>query len=307
MNHHDFINKANDVRRKIPSPIMLQAFEMSAKTLSFTDAAKALSLTQSAISHQILGLEQFLGVQLFERVRKRLQLTRSGQLLLIRLTPAMNALETAILETIASQAVPHALRLGVIPSVASKWLIPRLGDFYGKHPDITVNLVTRLPFNFNNNSLDAAINLGNSRWPGAQTDWLMGEETVVVCSPEMASTTLKQPEDLEHVTLLHLSMRPHAWTDWAKAANTQLLDSSRGPRFEFHSMVAQAAVAGLGAAVLPRFLILDELDTGKLVSPFGPLVQSAESYYLVYPPANIGMPALQAFRDWLLGQASQTR
>lgn len=285
---------------------MLQAFEMSAKTLSFTDAAKALNLTQSAISHQIQGLEQFLGVQLFERVRKRLQLTNSGQLLLVRLTPAMNALEAAILETIASQAVPNALRLGVIPTVASKWLIPRLADFYAKHPGITLELVTRLPFNFNNNSLDAAINWGNARWPGAQADWLMEEETMVVCSPGMAAA-LKHPDDLESVTLLHLSMRPRAWADWAQAAKVRLHDASRGPKFEFHSMVAQAAIAGLGAAVLPRFLILDELGAGTLVSPFGPVVQSASSYYLVYPPANIGMPALQSFRDWIVEQMSRPR
>lgn len=299
------MKRANEVRRKIPSPMMLQAFEASARSLSFTDAARTLNLTQSAISHQILGLEEYLGVQLFERVRKRLQLTQAGQALLMRLTPALDALETALRETMASQPTARSLRLGVVPTVAATWLIPRMADFYARHPDITLDLVTRLPFNFTNNSLDAAINLGNARWPGASSDFLMEEESLVVCHPAMAATTLKHPSDLARTTLLHLSLRPHAWRDWSADAGVELPDALSGPKFEFHAMVAQAAVAGLGAAVLPRFLILEELANGKLVSPFGPVVRSPTPYYLVYPPANRGLPALQSFRDWLLTQGAE--
>ncbi|WP_420224776.1 LysR substrate-binding domain-containing protein [Pigmentiphaga litoralis] len=300
------MKRANDVRRKIPSPMMLQAFEASARSLSFTDAAKTLNLTQSAISHQILGLEQYLGVQLFERVRKRLRLTQAGQSFLSTLTPALDALETALRDAMATQPLPRCLRLGVVPTVAAAWLIPRMGDFYAKHPDVTLELVTRLPFNFTNNSLDAAINLGNARWPGAVADYLMDEEMLVVCQPAMAATVLKQASDLARVTLLHLSLRPHAWHDWAAVAGVDLPDASAGPRFELHAMVSQAAAAGLGAAVLPRFLILDELASGKLVSPFGPVVTSAMPYYLVYPPANRTLPVLLQFRAWLREQAAET-
>ena len=306
MNRHEFMKRANDVRRKIPSPMMLQAFEASARSLSFTDAARTLNLTQSAISHQILGLEQYLGVQLFERVRKRLQLTPAGQSLLLHLTPALDALETTLRDAMAAQPLPRNLRLCVVPTVAAAWLIPRMGDFYTKHPDITLELVTRLPFNFTNNSLDAAINLGNARWPGAMADYLMDEELLVVCHPAMAATVLKQPSDLSQATLLHLSLRPHAWRDWAAVAGVALSNALVGPRFELHAMVSQAAAAGLGAAVLPRFLILDELASGKLVSPFGPVVMSATPYYLVYPPANGTLPALLRFREWVSQQAAET-
>jgi LysR family glycine cleavage system transcriptional activator len=306
MNRHDVMKRANEVRRKIPSPMMLQAFEASARSLSFTEAAKSLNLTQSAISHQILGLEEYLGVQLFERVRKRLQLTQSGQALLMRLTPALDALESALRETMATPPTARSLRLGVVPTVAATWLIPRMADFYARHPDITLDLVTRLPFNFTNNSLDAAINLGNARWPGASSDFLMEEESLVVCHPTMAATTLKHPADLARAPLLHLSLRPHAWQDWSADAGIDLPNALVGPKFEFHAMVAQAAAAGLGAAVLPRFLILEELASGKLVSPFGPVVRSPTPYYLVYPPANRGLPALQCFRDWLLAQGAES-
>ncbi|VCU69791.1 Glycine cleavage system transcriptional activator [Pigmentiphaga humi] len=291
------------MRRKIPSPAMLQAFELSARTLSFTQAASSMSLTQSAISHQIQGLEEFLGVKLFERVRKRLQLTSAGEILLLRLTPALDALESAIIETISTEPAYSVLRLGVVPAVAAQWLIPRLGDLQRKHPRLTLNLVTRLPFNFHNNSLDAAINLGNTRWPGSQSDWLMDEHMVVVCSPELAACTLHGPADLRRVDLLQMTLRPHAWRDWLTAGGLPVENATRGMKFESFSLVLRAAMEGLGAAVVPRLLVEEELADGRLVSPFGPVVRSQMSYYLVYPPANAALPALQTFRSWLRSQS----
>jgi len=140
----------------------------------------------------------------------------------------------------------------------------------------------------------------------------MSEEVVVVCNEQLADTTLQRPDDLHQLSLLHLSTRPHAWADWAAAARIEGLDSARGPHFDHFSMVAQAAVAGLGVAVLPRFLILDELASGKLVIPFGPTATSEKAYYLVYPERKAGLAALQKFRGWLLdsvgdGQRHQAR
>ncbi|MEK7943201.1 LysR substrate-binding domain-containing protein [Pigmentiphaga sp. YJ18] len=290
------------MRRKIPSPVMLQAFELSARTLSFTQAADSLNLTQSAISHQIQALEDFLGVRLFERVRKRLQLTSAGEILLLRLTPALDALESAIIETVSTEPASSVLRLGVVPAIATQWLIPRLPRFQREHPRITLTLVTRLPFNFQNNSLDAAINLGNTRWPGARSDWLMDEHMIVVCTPEMAATTLRSPDDLPRVPMLQMTFRPHAWHDWLTASGLPAEGTAGGMRFESFSLVLRAAVAGLGAAVVPRLLVEEELENGRLVSPFGPVVRSPTSYYLVYPPANVTLPALQAFRGWLMQQ-----
>jgi len=290
------------MRRKIPSPVLLQAFELSARTLSFTQAANALNLTQSAISHQIQALEEFLGVKLFERVRKRLQLTCAGEILLLRLTPALDALESAIIETLSTEPMTSVLRLGVVPSVATHWLIPRLGHFQREHPHITLTLVTRLPFNFHNNSLDAAINLGNTRWPGAQADWLMDEHMIVVCAPRIAAT-LRSPADLPRVPMLQMTFRPHAWHDWLAANGLPLDGTGKGMKFETFSLVLRAAMTGLGVAMVPRLLVEEELADGRLVSPFGPVVRSPTAYYLVYPPANATLPALQQFRDWLKAQA----
>jgi len=288
--------------------MMLQAFEASAKRLSFTLAAQDLCLTQSAVSKQVIALEEMLRTELFKRDRKRLELTAAGRSFQSRISPALNGIEAAVIELMSSQSDRSTLDLGVVPQFATKWLIPRLGDFAKLHPGITINLATRLvPFDFSETTLDAAIHFGDRHWAGAVCDYLMNEEVVVVCNEELAATVLQAPVDLARVSLLHLSTRPNAWKDWAAAAGVDGLDVARGPHFDHFSMVAQAVVAGLGAAVLPRFLILDELASGRLVVPFGPTATSDNGYYLVYPERKAGLAALQKFRAWLLDCAEGQR
>lgn len=294
------------MRRHLPTTMMLQAFEASARRLSFTVAAEDLCLTQSAISKQVIALEEMLRTELFRRLNKRLELTPAGASFLARISPALNAIEAAAIELMSCQSDRGTLELGVVPSFATKWLIPRLGDFARSHPGITVNLSTRLvPFDFSETTLDAAIHFGDPHWPGAACDYLMSEEVVVVCNEEMAATTLLRAEDLARASLLHLSTRPDAWKDWAAVAGVDGGDWSRGPHFDHFSMVAQAAVAGLGVGVLPRFLVLDELASGRLVIPFGPTATSAKAYWLVYPERKAGFASLQKFRAWLLDSVGE--
>lgn len=289
------------MRRYLPSTMMLQAFEASAKRLSFTLAAEDLCLTQSAVSKQVIALEELLRTELFKRLKKRLELTAAGRTFQARISPALNGIESAVIELMSCQTDRSTLDLGVGPSFATKWLIPRLSGFTKSHPGITINLSTRLaPFDFGETMLDAAIHYGEPHWPGACCEWLMSEETVVVCNEELAAGTLVKPADLLKVSLLHLSTRPHAWREWATAAALDGVDAGRGPHFDTFSMITQAAVAGLGAAVLPRFLVLDELASGRLVIPFGPAATSNKGYYLVYPERKAGLSALQKFRGWLL-------
>lgn len=289
------------MRRYLPTTMMLQAFEASARRLSFTLAAEDLCLTQSAISKQVIALEEMLRTELFRRLNKGLELTAAGRSFQARVSPALNGIEAAVIELISCQSDRSTLDLGVVPSFATKWLIPRLGDFGRSHPGVTVNLATRLvPFDFSETTLDAAIHFGDAHWDGAVCDWLMSEEVVVVCNEELAGSTLQSAADLHRHSLLHLTTRPHAWKEWAAAAQLQGLDSYRGPQFDHFSMVAQAAVAGLGVGVLPKFLVLDELASGRLVIPFGPTATSDKAYYLVYPERKAGLAALQKFRGWLL-------
>lgn len=291
----------NAMRRYLPSTVMLQAFEASAKRLSFTLAAEDLCLTQSAISKQVIALEAMLRTELFKRVNKRLELTAAGKNFQTRISPALNGIESAVIELMSCQSDRSTLNLGVVPTFATKWLIPRLGDFAKSESGITINLATRLvPFDFSETMLDAAIHYGKPNWADAICDYLMSEETVVVCNGELAASTLLRPTDLSRASLLHLSTRPHAWKEWAANAAVDGLDAERGPHFDHFSMLTQAAVAGLGAAVLPKFLILDELASGKLVIPFGPTASSDNGYYLVYPERKSGLSSLQKFRAWLL-------
>lgn len=294
------------MRRYLPTTMMLQAFEASAKRLSFTLAAEDLCLTQSAISKQVIALEEMLRTELFTRIRKRLELTAAGKSFQTRISPALNGIEAAVIELMSCQSDRSTLDLGVVPTFATKWLIPRLGDFAKSEPGITINLATRLvPFDFSETMLDAAIHYGRPDWAGAACDYLMSEEIVVVCNEELAASTLLASSDLSKVSLLHLSTRPHAWKEWAATASLDGMDAARGPHFDHFSMVTQAAVAGLGAAVLPKFLILDELASGRLVIPFGPTVTSDNGYYLVYPERKAGLSSLQKFRAWLLASVGE--
>ena len=289
------------MRRYLPSTMMLQAFEASAKRLSFTLAAEDLCLTQSAISKQVIALEEMLRTELFRRIKKRLELTVAGKSFQARISPALNGIEAAVIELMSSQSDRSTLDLAVVPSFATKWLIPRLGQFAKSQPGITINLTTRfVPFDFSETMLDAAIHFGEPNWAGATCDYLMSEEIVVVCNEDVAASTLLAPPDLSKVSLLHLTTRPHAWKEWAATAALEGLDAARGPHFDHFSMVTQAAVAGLGVAVLPKFLILDELASGRLVIPFGPTATSDKGYYLVYPERKGGLSSLQKFRAWLL-------
>ena len=294
------------MRRYLPSTMMLQAFEASAKRLSFTLAAEDLCLTQSAISKQVIALEELLRTELFKRIKKRLELTAAGKNFQARISPALNRIEAAVIELMSCQSERSSLDLGVVPSFATKWLIPRLGDFAKSHSGVTINLTTRLvPFDFSECTLDAAIHYGQPDWPGATCDYLMNEEIVVVCNDELAARTLLSPSDLSKVSLLHLSSRPQAWNEWAATAAVDGLDATRGPHFDNFSMVTQAAVAGLGVAVLPKFLILDELASGRLVIPFGPTATSDNGYYLVYPERKAGLSSLQKFRTWLMDSVGE--
>lgn len=288
--------------------MMLKAFEASAKRLSFTLAAEDLCLTQSAISKQVIALEEMLRTELFKRIKKRLELTAAGRNFQRRISPALDGIEAAVIELISSQSDRSTLDLGVVPTFATKWLIPRLSCFARAHPGITVNLATRLlPFDFSDTMLDAAIHYGAPDWAGATCDYMMSEEIVVVCNEELAATTIREPSALAKASLLHLSSRPHAWKEWAQTAGLPDLDTAHGPCFDHFSMVTQAAVAGLGVAVLPKFLILDELASGSLVIPFGPTATSDKAYYFVYPERKAGLSSLQKFRGWLLESVGEVQ
>ncbi|MBS0419924.1 MAG: transcriptional regulator GcvA [Proteobacteria bacterium] len=287
----------------------LLVFEAAARRLSFSDAAAEMNLTQGAVSRQIRALEETLGLQLFHRVRNRLTLSEAGSAYLPEVRACLSRLEAATLELLAHQGTGGVLNLAILPTFGTKWLIPRMASFARAHPNIVVNFTTRaVAFDFAKERLDAAIHFGDVTWPGVKSHRLMGEEVVPVCSAAaLRAHALTSLEDFEHHTLLQHTTRPNAWVEWFAAVGQPQINGLKGPRFEHFSMVIQAAIAGIGVAVLPRFLVEDEIAAGRLIIPFDRPVCSNHAYYLVYPEEKADLPGVRAFRDWLLGEVAHWR
>ena len=297
---------AHEVTRTLPATGSLQAFESAAFHGSVTAAAKELSRTQSALSRQIQNLEKHLGTELFTRQRQRIQLTDAGARYLEHVHAAFDRLEAGELELRASRSGGGGvLRLGILPTYGTRWLIPRFSSFAQSHPAIQVQFTTRLSvFDFASEDLDAAIHYGEGHWPGATVEPLMDEEVYVVCSDSyQKGRNLTEPAELRRATLLQITSRPHAFDDWLRAKNITGVDGSRGPRFEHHQMALEAAIAGLGVAVLPWFAVEHELARGSVVEAFASTrARTGKGYWLAYPERRATLPAMRAFRTWLLGE-----
>ena len=295
----------NYLRRVLPSLTALEFFDAAVRHMSFTRAAADLNVTQSAVSRQIRELEGFLGQPLFHRIKQRLVLTEAGEAYAGSVRDLLTQAESATLQVMAYNGKGGVLTVALLPTFGSRWLVPRLGDFISRHPDIQLNLVAHVkPFDFTGSGIDAAVHFGSDVWPDAVCHRLMGEVIVPVCAPALleGAAELEHPGDVARFPLLQLTTRPQAWTDWLHAAGVDSFDGPHGPRFEEFHMVIQAAIAGLGMAVLPRFLVQEELSSGRLVIACDRPVTSDQAYYLVHPERKGDLYKVCVFREWLLAQ-----
>jgi DNA-binding transcriptional LysR family regulator len=297
------------MRRKIPSTAALSAFESAARHQSFTKAADELALTQSAVCRQIAALEDFLGVKLFRRSRRGVLLTDAGATYSRQVTARLDEVERDTLDLMAKGGQGGVLELGVVPTFAIKWLMPRLALFAQAHPDITVNLSARTrPFLFDETQFDAAIHAGPAAWPGTEGVFLMRENLVAVCRPELiAPRTTITASGWQRLTLLQQSTRPYGWRDWFASRGMQVDGDMTGPRYELYSMAAEAALQGMGVALIPRLLVEDELRRGALIQVARHEYLSDRNYYLIYPDHNADNATLATFRAWLEEQARAYR
>jgi len=292
------------MRRFCPSLTDLQAFEVTARQGSFTLAAQELCVTQGAVSKQIKHLETFLRVTLFLRTRQGLVLTEAGRGYLAKVRAGLSQIEAASLALIAHRGQGGTLNLTSMPTFGARWLIPRLPAFMRRCPDVHVEFLPhRQGYDFSSPELDAAVRFGNGAWPGSLADYIVGRDVVPVCAPGLAARPFETPEDLLRHPLLHHSTTPEAWPDWFGDVGCETRRSREGARFDQFSLLAQAAVAGFGIALIPRCLVEDELRDGKLAMALDLPVQARGGYYLCYPEHKAGLPALQAFRGWLLEAA----
>lgn len=279
-------------RRYLPSTAALQAFEAAARHGSATQAAAELNLTQGAISRQIRALEEQLGASLMDRQGRGLVLTQAGaayaeevRAVLARLSKATVALRT--------NPTGGTLSLAILPAFGMHWLAPRLPAFGRAHPEVTVTLSTRLaPFDFDREAFDAAIHFGREDWPGAHHLALAPETVLAVCAPDLAERPLASQ------TLLHLETRPRGWARWF-AAKGQQAPGDPGMQFDQFSTMAQAAVHGLGVALLPTFVAEPYLHAGTLALAAPDRQDSIGTYYLVWPKSRPITGALSQFHGWI--------
>lgn len=277
----------------------LRAFEASARHLSFTKAAIELCVTQAAISHQVKGLEERLGVELFRRLPRGLALTDEGRSLLPTLRDSFDRI-AGLLERFETGRPVEVLNVGAVGTFALGWLLPRLAGFRAAHPQIDLRLTT------NNNRVDLAaegldytLRFGGGAWHGTAALRLFEAPMTPVCAPALAAT-LHQPADLaEHVLLR--SYRADEWTLWSEAAGIEPLQA-RGPVFDSSIALAEVAAAGEGVALVPALLFSRYFDDGRLIRPF-PIEVTLGSYWLTWLQSRSLTPAMLAFRDWLADES----
>ncbi|RWM09922.1 MAG: LysR family transcriptional regulator [Mesorhizobium sp.] len=290
----------------LPSYALLRSFECAARHESFTQAAEELHLTQSAVSRQVKELEDMMGATLFRRVGRRVALTEAGRRFAADLAIDLENLRQSVVRAIAVGEQISTLRIGILPTFASRWLIPRLATFLSDHPDIEIRLETRtLPFDITRERFDIAIHFGKADWPDARMTKLFDEEMLPVASPKFRDTHMAtEPARLAKAPLLHLITRESAWIDWFamnKISDRRLLT---GRHFDQFSMIIAAASASLGAALLPKYLIETELDSGILVPLSDMPLKTHNSYFVVSAAGDVN-PQVNAFTRWLMSAAKR--
>lgn len=309
---------------RLPPLNALRAFEAAARHLSFKQAAAELAVTPTAISHQLRGLEEYLGFPLFRRLTRALELTAEGRAMLPKVSEGLACFAAAI-ENTRRRETAGRLNIASPPAFATRWLIRRLPEFSLRHPEVRLHMSAAL------NTIDArdgapsgmegldvredetalAIRFGRGHYPGCRVDRLFSPEYTPVCAPALAAAVggFDSPRALAACVLLHddtipeLMDRP-TWAEWLREAGVGPaagIDAEAGMHFSDPSLVLSAALDGVGVALASKVLVDAELSAGRLLAPFSTILRRPQAYYLVAPEAVAERPIVRAFREWLLG------
>lgn len=308
--------------RRLPSLNALRAFESAGRHLSFSRAADELCVTQGAISRQIKTLEDMLGVALFRRMTRAIELTERGKEYLPTVCEAFDRLEQATIRL--SKTESHSiLTVNVLPTFAMRWLIPRLPRFVGQHPHIEVRMITSIqPVSFWRDDIDLAIRVGLppetavssgaprinlqmvDDWAGVSSYRLMSDVLVPVCTKAVRRRlpTRPRPADLMKLPLLHMATRAHAWPDWFKAAGVDFHEDGEHASYGHFFLVLEEALKGNGVALVPHAVAEADIASGRLVVPVDFHAESAGAYYLLCREHRSEAPAIRLFCDWLMSE-----
>jgi LysR family glycine cleavage system transcriptional activator len=308
----------------------LRAFEAAARHLSFRKAAQELHVTPAAISHQLKALEEFLGVQLFRRGNRRVELTPAARAAAVHLHEGFAAIVAGV-EKLRNADRNSVLTVSAAPAFAGKWLMPRLHRFVNRFPEIDVRLLARMRSpNFSARSAtagrpdaeslslddaDLAIRYGDGNFPGLCVDRLLDLRVAPMVSPrliESSAPQLRSPADLQRFTLLHddtghFARGRSSWDCWLEAAGVTGIDTSHGVHFSHANLAIDAAVDGLGVVASVTALAQADISAGRLVLPFELSVPADFAYYILCDPVQADRPAIEAFRGWLLEEAASAQ
>ncbi|HEX3400978.1 MAG TPA: LysR substrate-binding domain-containing protein [Acetobacteraceae bacterium] len=298
---------------RTPSLDALRIFVVAARHLSFTEAASELHLTQSAVSHRIRGLEEELGVSLFKRLTRRLELTPQGRALAYRVDQAIGEIDRSVVD-LSRPDDTGPLKVTVLPSVASHWLIPRLARIRSRHPGVDVQVIAdpRL-LDLRQEGIDLAIRFGRTPHPSYASMRLMNDHVVPVCTPELLEQfgPVKSIDSLLALPLLHDSATDNDgsgsdWRAWLDHFGRPDAVCHTGQHFSEAGMLINAAMLGLGVALARTSLVADQVASGALVCPLNLAAPTKYSYYLLSPPELVDRPKIATFRRLLIAEASAT-
>jgi LysR family glycine cleavage system transcriptional activator len=312
---------------RFPPLNALRAFEAAARHASFKLAAKELHVTPGAVSHQVKLLEDHLGVQLFRRLTRALELTTEAHAMLPKVREGLDALHAAV-ERVRAREDMCSLTVVSPPNFAARWLVPRLSSFTAAHPNVELHIASRQSMvdtrgesaplvseaDTRADSPVAMVRFGSGQYPGSHVDEVFSAVYVPVCSPKLlkGEHPLRRPEDLRFHTLLHddtvieEGARP-SWTDWLQSVGVTDIDATRGPHFSDAALALDAAIEGMGVTLAIKPLLTTEIQAKRLVVPFDIWASTGYAYYLVTPEAKSENRALAAFREWLLDEAKAER
>jgi len=295
----------------LPPLNALRAFEAIARHLSFAKAADELHVTPAALSHQIRALEEQLGLPLFHRRTRAIELTDAGRLIYPGLHAGFESVRGAMAQLDRSRD-GNVLVISATPGLVAKWLMPRLWRFLHAHPDIDARVSASLKIaDFAAEGVDVAIRLSKENHPELYAERLFNDSVLPVCSPRLVEQGLRSPADLPRFPLIHydipMSMRaPPLWADWFAVAGLQG-DATRGLKVNVADHALDAAVAGAGVSLSFKLIASDDVHSGRLVTPFGPELPLASGYNFVCPKGHEKRPNVRAFRDWLFAEMEETK
>jgi len=296
-----------------PSMDSLNVFAVAARHLNFTAAAAELHRTQSAVSHRIKALEAEIGIRLFNRHARGLELTAAGATLAHQVNQSIGDI-TRTIAALGRAAEVRKLRITLLPSVASRWLVPRLPRFCEQHPDIQVQIIaeTRV-LDLRTERLDLAIRFGHGGYRGHAASLLMSDRVLPVCNPQLLAerARIDSIDALLELPLLHDSGAEgdgslSDWRSWLDQLGRPELPCRAGQRFSHAGLAIEAAVIGLGVALARLSLVIDHLTNGTLVSPLPVTTATAFAYHLVALPETVALPQVALFSDWLRAEAANT-